>query len=369
MQIYIHIPFCVKKCFYCAFYSIAANANLIADYVDALVTEINLRANNEKISTIYFGGGTPSVLSIAQLQKIFSALHNNFQIDPNAEISIEVNPGTVTENFLRGLNQLGFNRLSIGVQSFNDNLLKIIGRIHDSETAVQTVQSAKKFFNNISVDLMFALPNQSLHDLKSSVDTAAALNVQHISVYGLEIEHDTKFFELQDKLNLPTDELSSDMYDFIADYLPAQGFFHYEISNFAKKNFESRHNIGYWSGKKYFGFGAAAHSFVGNLRTSNISDAESYTKKIFANEFVSNVEEVVSRAAAMEEFCFLGLRMSTGISEKNFFEKFGVNIFDVYGNVLQKYFKLGLLNYHGGQIFFSKRGFKLSNSILADFLL
>ena len=370
-QVYVHIPFCRRKCFYCAFNSKVGGAKEITNYVDALTKEIKNRAAYEKVGTIYFGGGTPSILQLDELKKIFCEIENNFDVDKSAEITIEVNPGTVDEKFLCGLKEIGFNRLSVGVQSFSDELLKNIGRIHNSKTAIQTVESAKKFFDNISLDLMYGLPNQTLEDLKISVELAASLQVEHISIYGLEIEEGTKFFELlaDEKLNLPSDEICSDMYDFITEKLPALGYERYEISNFAKKNFESRHNLGYWRGRKYFGFGASAHSYDGNFRTSNICSVEDYIKKICAAEKISEVEEIVTRQAAMEEFCFLGLRTVKGISEKIFAEQFGENIFAVYGDVIKKYSALGLLKNLDGRIFLTEAGMKVSNIILADFLL
>ena len=367
-SIYVHIPFCVKKCNYCAFNSKTFSADEVENYIDALTQEIFL-SDSEKISTIYFGGGTPSTLKLAQLEKIFTALEKNFTFDASAEITVEINPGTVTENFLRGLKEIGFNRLSIGVQSFNDKLLKILGRIHDSKTALETVATAKKFFANISVDLMYGLPNQTLKNLREDLKIIPALDIQHISIYGLEIEEGTKFFAEKDFLNLPSDETCSDMYDFITEKIPALGFERYEVSNFAKKNFESQHNICYWIGREYFGFGAGAHSYKKNLRTSNTKNVADYIKKIRAGEKFFEVEEVVTEQAAIEEFCFLGLRMAKGISIKNFADRFGKNIFEIYGAVLEKYFKLNLLKVEGDRIFFRPHGFKVSNVILSDFLL
>ena len=370
-SIYIHIPFCKKKCNYCAFNSKVAENLEIENYVDALTAEIKNRAASEKADTIYFGGGTPSILNLSQFEKIFDALKKNFVIEKNSEITAEINPGTVTENFLCELKNLGFNRLSFGCQSFNDNILKILGRIHNSKTALETVSTAGKFFENISIDLMYGLPSQTLENLREDLKIISTLDIQHISIYGLEIEEGTKFFELnqQNKLNLPNDEIVSEMYDFIFEKIPALGFNRYEISNFAKKNFESRHNSGYWTGKNYFGFGAGAHSFFKNLRTSNICNVETYIKKIRAGENISEVEEILTEKNFIEEFCFLGLRMTEGISTKIFQEKFGKNIFDIYGEVLEKYFKLNLLKFEGDRIFFTSQGFKVSNIILADFLL
>lgn len=364
-MIYIHIPFCRRKCNYCAFNSKAGGEAEKNSYVEALIKEINLRGDNSKVETIYFGGGTPTTLTLAQLEKIICAVEKNFNVNDRAEISIEVNPGTVDEDYLRGLKNLSFNRLSVGVQSFDDELLKILGRIHDSRTAIETIKLAKKFFENVSLDLMYGLPTQTLDNLYRDVELVRNLDVAHVSIYGLEIEVGTKFFELAraGKLNLPDENLCADMYEFITKTLPTLGYNRYEISNFAKKNFESRHNVGYWTGKNYFGFGAGAHSFDGKLRTSNVCDVSAYIEKN-----IPVIEEVVTRQAAMEEFCFLGLRMTVGISAQIFRKKFGANIFDVFGAVIDKNRRLGLLNVDGDKIFLTRRGMALGNEVFADFL-
>ncbi len=370
--IYVHIPFCAAKCNYCAFNSKISTADEREIYVDALITEIKSTPYTiHPISSIYFGGGTPTSLTLNQLKNIFAAIQTTFNVEKNSEITIEANPGTVDKNFLRGLREIGFNRISLGVQSFNDELLKILGRIHNSKTALETVQLAKNFFDNISVDLMYGLPNQTLDDVKVDVEIAAALDVQHISIYGLEVEPNTKFFQLNEvgRLNLPTKNLCADMYEFIIATLPKLGYNRYEVSNFAKVGRESQHNSGYWTGAKYFGFGAGAHSYNGKVRTSNVANVADYVKKIRAGRDVSQVEEFVTKSAAMEEFCFLGLRMTSGIDAKIFHERFGENIFEVYGKVIEKNFKLGLLKVDGDKIFLTPRGFEVSNVVLADFLL
>ena len=361
---YIHIPFCVRKCNYCAFNSKVSNAEEIAAYVDALISEIRSSSLLLTPYSLYFGGGTPTILKINQLEKIISQLN----LDNAAEITIEANPGTVDENYLRNLREIGFNRLSLGVQSFNDEILKILGRIHDSETALETVQTAKKYFDNVSIDLMYGLPRQSLSDVQNAVEIAVAQDVQHISIYGLEIEDGTNFgkWYAEGKLILPDD---GEMYDYITETLPRLGFRRYEISNFAKENFESRHNLGYWTGKKYLGIGAGAHSYDGKRRTSNICDVATYIRKIRVGETVSQIEEIISPNAAIEEFCFLGLRTAEGLSVEKFAKKFGKDIFEIYGAVIEKYLKLGLLESSNGRIFFTPRGMKFGNVVFADFLL
>lgn len=370
-MIYVHIPFCVRKCNYCAFNSKVGGADERAAYVDALTREINPRGQRETIETIYFGGGTPTTLTLAELEKIIGALRTAFTVEGGAEVTIEANPGTVDATYLRGLRALGFNRLSLGVQSFNDALLKVLGRIHDSRAAIQTVELAKIFFDNVSVDLMYGLPNQTLDDVHRDVERIDKLGVQHVSLYGLEVEAGTNFFELAraGKLPLPDDDACADMYDFITTTLPALGWRRYEISNFAREKFFSRHNVGYWTGKRYFGFGAGAHGFDGKLRTSNVRDVATYIERLNAGLSVSTVEEVVTRRAAMEEFCFLGLRMTEGISAQAFNEKFGASIFDVFGDVIAANQRRGLLAVDGDIIRLTARGMALGNEVFADFLL
>ncbi|MBD3878066.1 MAG: radical SAM family heme chaperone HemW [Quinella sp. 1Q5] len=363
-MIYIHVPFCERKCNYCAFNSKVSDAAERQTYVDALIREINLRADDSLVETIYFGGGTPTTLELAELEKILCAVRKEFNVDERAELTIEANPGTVDGNYLRGLKSLGFNRLSLGVQSFDDGLLKTLGRIHDSRAAIETVEHAKIFFGNVSVDLMYGLPNQTLNHLRRDLERVKTLDVQHVSIYGLEVEEGTKFFELKNQLPLPDEDTCADMYDLITQTLPRLGYRRYEVSNFAKEGFESRHNVGYWTGKKYFGFGAGAHSLDGALRTSNVRDVAAYIKG-----GVPIVEEVVTRQAAMEEFCFLGLRMTEGISAKTFRKKFGVNISAVFGAVIAKNRRRGLLEVDGDRIYLTTRGMALGNEVFADFLL
>lgn len=365
-MIYVHVPFCVRKCNYCAFNSAVGSDADKNSYVEALIREICQRGNSSPVESIYFGGGTPTTLTLAQLAKIFDAVTKNFHVDERAEVTIEANPSTVDENFLRGLRSLGFNRLSLGVQTFDDALLKIIGRLHDSQTAIDMISTAEKFFDNVSIDLMYGLPTQTLDSLRRDVDRVKNSDVQHVSIYGLEVEPGTKFFS--DGVTVD-ENLCADMYEFITETLPTVGFRRYEISNFAAAGFESRHNLGYWTGKKYFGFGAGAHGFDGKIRTSNIRDTSTYVKKIFAGEDVSTVEEIVTRQAAMEEFCFLGLRTVDGISASTFAKNFSAQIFDVFGSVVEKNLQRGLLAIDGDRIFLTARGMALGNEVFADFLL
>ncbi len=360
-MIYIHVPFCVRKCHYCAFNSKVGGAAERAAYVEALIREINLRGDGSTVETIYMGGGTPTTLELEQLERIICAVAENFNVSTCAEVTIEANPGTVDTAYLRGLRALGVNRLSLGVQSFDDGLLKTLGRVHDSKTAIETVEAAKNFFDNVSTDLMYGLPGQTLENVRRDLEQVKALDVAHVSMYGLEVEEGTRFYDMGVTID---ENLCADMYDLITTTLPAQGYRRYEISNFAKAGFESRHNVGYWTGKLYWGLGAGAHGFDGKLRTSNVRDVAAYISGA-----APVLEEVVTRQAAMEEFCFLGLRMTDGISAQVFHKKFGASIFDVFGDVIDKNQRLGLLEVDGDRIRLTARGMALGNAVFADFLL
>ena len=377
MQIYIHIPFCLSKCRYCAFNSIVADDTIIQRYVKALCNEIKQAAANQKISTIYFGGGTPSILTAVQFTNIFEALHDTFDIDDCDEITVEANPGTnLTHEYLNALQRLGVNRLSLGVQSFDDDLLRILGRIHNSNEAIEAVNLAKSIFENVSLDLMYDLPNQNLKTLKNTIATAIKLNPQHISIYGLEIEESTAFGRLNElgQLNLPNDEESDKMYEYIMNELPKHGFNRYEISNFAKASFESKHNLGYWSDVTYLGFGAGAHSYINSecgmqnsefgLRFSNVTDVQEYIKGVD-----KCLEEIVNKERAMEEFCFLSLRKAEGINTERFKLKFGVSIESIYNKTIDKLSQQGLLNVTNDYIRLTERGMKYGNYAFAEFLL
>ncbi len=372
MQIYIHIPFCRAKCKYCAFNSIVAENNLIEKYVSALCIEIEKNSSfekKEKISTIYIGGGTPSILKINQFAKIFDTLNKNFNLSECNEITVEVNPGTVNEFFLRELKNLRVNRLSIGVQSFDNNVLKTIGRIHNSNEAIEIVNAAKNIFENVSIDLMYELPNQNLKILCSTIETAIKLNPKHISIYELEIEEGTEFFRRREELNLPNDDEGEEMYNLITNELPKHGFNRYEISNFAKRGFESRHNLGYWSDEKYFGLGAGAHSYNHSLRWSNVKNVNEYIEKIFTNEEIKIVEEILTKEKSIEEFCFLSLRKSIGINKKLFRKKFGVEIEKIYSKKIDMLIRQELIKNSNEHIKLTERGMKYGNYVFAEFLL
>ena len=391
MQIYIHIPFCLRKCRYCAFNSIVANSNLINEYVDALCLEIERTNIVEPIKTIYFGGGTPTILTTEQFSKVFNTLNSKFNLEHCTEITVEANPGTVDLKYLETLRRLGVNRLSLGVQSFDDDLLKILGRIHSSQEAIEIIHSAKSIFDNVSIDLMYDLPNQTYDILKDTLEMAMNLEVQHISIYGLEVEEETEFGKLYNlnKLLLPSDEESGKMYDLITNELPKQGWHRYEISNYAKKGYESQHNLGYWSDINYIGFGAGAHSYFSirnvelgirnlrysinksdfGIRYSNIKNIKKYIDDVKNNKEIQILEEVLNRQAAIEEFCFLSLRKAEGIDILKFQNKFNIKIGSIYDKIIKKLLEKHLIEMNNQRIYLTKLGMKYGNQVFCEFLL
>ena len=378
MQIYIHIPFCRAKCKYCAFNSIVADTELIEEYVDALCIEIEQSAQSQPVSTIYFGGGTPSILTITQLSKIFNVLSKYHDLSHCSELTLEANPGTVDKHYLDDLRQIGINRLSLGVQSFNDDLLRILGRIHNSQEAVEIVKEAVSIFDNVSIDLMYGLPKQTLEILQSTLNMAMTLNTQHISIYGLEVEAETEFGRLQSigGLNLPNDDESEAMYELITKELPSHCFKRYEISNFAIEGFESRHNMGYWSDAEYMGLGAGAHSYIKTsskspfgLRLSNTSNVSKYIDDLKGGLNIKQTEEILTQQSAMEEFCFLALRKAEGINLKRFKGKFGIDICTIYNGVINKLKNEGLIEVSNEYIRLNERGMKYGNYAFAEFLI
>ena len=287
---YIHIPFCIRKCHYCSFVS-GININRKNEYLSALISEIKSKYKNEKLDTIYFGGGTPSLLEPDEIENILSC----FKYDESTEITIEVNPETITTEKLLEIKKIGFNRISLGVQTFDNNLLSAIGRNHNEEKIYQAIQSIKDSgFNNISIDLIYGLPNQTLDGFKKDIKKAIELNIQHISSYGLKIEEDS-FLGKNMPSDLPDDEMQAQMFIELCKILKNHNFEHYEISNFAKKGYKSNHNCAYWKNKNYYGFGLNASGYEGNIRYKNTENFEKYIKNPSTKE-----EEILSEKETME---------------------------------------------------------------------
>ncbi|MDO4677975.1 MAG: radical SAM family heme chaperone HemW [Eubacteriales bacterium] len=370
MEIYIHIPFCAKKCEYCDFLSGPAGGKEQRAYVQALLKEIRAAEEGQgrSVSSIFIGGGTPSLLKEDLLGSILNEIYKKFNLEPEAEISIEVNPGTVSLKKLEAYRRMGINRLSIGLQSTDDRELKTLGRLHNYAQFLETYQAAGNAgFDNINIDLMSALPDQTYEGWVTNLRRTAELSPAHISAYSLIIEEGTPFALRE--LNLPDEETEYRMYEDTAAILKEYGYEQYEISNYAKKGKRCRHNVGYWTRCDYLGFGLGAASLWGNKRFSNTADMEEYLNNSAFPERIRLMEPVLSREDEMAEFMFLGLRMTEGVSEAAFRQEFGVEMREIYGEVLKKYTDMKLLEEKDGRIFLTRKGIHVSNSVMSDFLL
>ena len=371
--VYIHIPFCKQKCYYCDFISFPNIEKMQEKYVRALLKEIQnfIKENQElKIETIYIGGGTPSYIDSKYIEKILSLFNKKNLI----ESTIEVNPGTVNKEKLEDYKKAGINRLSIGLQSTSNRLLKQIGRIHKFEDFLNTYNLAKNIgFNNINVDLMIGLPNQNIADIKKSLEEVVKLNLTHISVYSLIIEENTPIAQMVEKgeLNLPDEEEERNMYWYVKNFLELQGYNHYEISNFSKKGYESKHNLDCWEQKEYVGFGLAAHSYINKIRYSNTEDLEKYIKNCEESRFNENktIQEKQNHFTQEQEYMLLGLRKIDGVSIQNFKNKFGENPIFVFRNELNKLVEEKLLKVTEDNIMLTNKGLDLANLVWEEFVL
>ncbi|MCT4612822.1 MAG: radical SAM family heme chaperone HemW [Clostridia bacterium] len=364
LSLYIHIPFCKSKCYYCDFNSGVCSESQQKRYIDRLVNEIEKKQEKIKgyrVVTIYIGGGTPSVLGIENLEKLLSSIKNNIELKDLREYTIELNPGTITKEKIEVVKKYGINRVSLGLQTTKNELLKSIGRIHTYEEFKENYKMIKKTgIENISVDLMFSLPNQTIKDLEESIDELINLDVKHISCYGLTVEENTKF----GKDNVSVDEEKDrEMYWMMVNKLKKNSYKHYEISNFAKEGYESKHNNVYWKLGDYLGLGIGSHSFIDNQRYENALDFETYYK-----EFKRYNLENISRDGAISEYVFLGLRILSGISETLFKEKFGVSIYELYNEEINQNIKKGLLKKEKGNIMLTDKGIDYSNMVFTDFI-
>lgn len=370
LELYIHIPFCIKKCDYCDFLSGPASRTGQEAYVYALLREIEEAASMEKrpVSTLFIGGGTPSVLPVDLMELLLGKLSEQFRFLPEAECTIEANPGTLTEEKLVLYRKYGLNRISIGLQSPADQELKMLGRIHDYREFLESYKLARHVgFDNINVDLMFAIPGQSYEGWIKNLRTVAALAPEHISAYSLIIEEGTPFFSRQ--LALPDEDTEYKMYEDVAGILGEYGYHQYEISNYARSGFECRHNKGYWERRDYLGLGLGASSLIGKKRFTNTSNMEEYLNNSRNLTGIRKDMEILEEKDEMEEFMFLGLRMTEGVSEADFQEYFHVSIEKIYGRVIEKYIRQGLLEKKKDRIFLTRRGIHVSNTVMADFLL
>ncbi len=370
LEIYLHLPFCVRKCLYCDFLSGVYKEEMRGAYVQALLAEIHAvkkECQAYRVSSVFFGGGTPSLLTGGQMLEIGEALRTSFCIAPDSEVTMEGNPGTFTRENLLCYQKAGVNRLSIGCQSADDRELKALGRIHTFEDFQKSYRLARETgFENINVDLMCALPGQNLKSWEETLEKTAALRPEHISAYSLILEEGTPFYEME--LALPDEEEERRMYERTKELLAEYGYRQYEISNYALPGKECRHNIGYWQRKNYVGLGLGAASLLENRRFSNTSDMDFYMENSSRPAKIRRDVQLLSKNEQMAEFMFLGLRMTEGISRKRFLENFGEPVEAVYGEILEKYASLGFLEISGDRIFLSREGIGVSNWIFADFL-
>ena len=391
LELYIHIPFCVKKCNYCDFLSFGTEDERLSDtpchptrqlpvpevYVDRLCREIRWYGQKEEFShrpviSVFFGGGTPSLLSEAQIFRLMAELRDNFLIRRDAEVTMEANPGTLTPGKLKQMRFCGINRLSLGLQSTVERELKALGRIHSYGAFLQSFKWAREAgFKNINVDLMTALPEQTMSSYLKSLEQTAALKPEHISAYSLIIEPGTPFerMEAQGKLSLPDEDEEREMYHLTRKFLSEMGYERYEISNYARPGYECRHNIGYWRGRDYLGLGLGASSLINGRRFSNRTEIKDYLALTMGSDDWYEAVEPLTPAAKMEEFMFLGLRLVRGVSEKDFYRKFGVKVMSVYGEVIRKNELEKLLIRKNGWLCLTELGMDLANMVMADFIL
>ena len=370
--IYVHIPFCKKKCDYCDFISYCGKDDFIEKYVDSVKKEIEHVKIKSEITTIYIGGGTPSYIDSKFIVQILEKIKEK-NVAQDAEITIEVNPGTVTQEKLQDYIDCGINRISIGLQTTNDELLKQIGRIHNYEQFLETYKLAKKVgFKNINVDLMLGLPNQRIIDLKESLENVLRLAPKHISVYSLIVEDGTPIANKIEngKLKLPDDELERNMYWYVKNTLELNGYKHYEISNFAKKGYESKHNMNCWNQMEYVGIGTAAHSYRDITRYSNTEDIKEYIKNVQKGEFEKNriIHEIQKEEDSKKEFMLLGLRKIDGLKISEFKNKFGDNPIYLYRNELKKLSDEKLIIIQDDNIRLSNKGIDLANLVWEEFV-
>lgn len=374
-RLYIHVPFCAEKCHYCAFISSRPGKNDLAEYPALLGRELRLHASGTgQLASIYFGGGTPSLLQPVQVARLLEVVAAHSGIRTNAEITLETNPGTVDYLTLKAFRKAGINRVSLGIQSFDDRFLDCLGRIHTAEQSRQAFRDAREAgFKNISIDLIHSLPSQSLDQWQSELLHAIDLRPEHISIYGLTVEEGTPFAHIYPANNPESadDDLSADMFELADDLLTASGFEHYEIANYASPGYRSQHNSGYWRRDGCLGLGVAAHSFLREgygVRFNNPDSLEEYRQAVMSGQPVRINESLLTRDDAMAEYMFLGLRLSEGVSLTAFEREFGRSLQSVYGSTAADLADLGLLIQHEDALTLTLRGMLLSNQVFNRFI-
>jgi len=378
IALYIHIPFCKSKCYYCDFNSYASKENLISDYCNAVIEEINLYKNlyediNEyKVTSIFFGGGTPSFIDSEFIFRILNECFMVFDIADGAEITIETNPGTLTCEKLKTYKKCGINRLSIGLQAWQDIHLLNLGRIHTQSDFINNYYITRTAgFKNINVDLIFGFPNQTLNDWDETIEMVTSLGTDHLSCYSLKVEEgtvlDTKI--KKNEVEVAEDELDRDMYYLAKKKLKEEGFLHYEISNFAKPGFESKHNMTYWEAKEYIGFGAGAHSYFCSKRYNNIKEPEGYINNVLINSRIPSENiTIINEKEKISEYIILGLRLIEGIDLSDFKMRFNVKLTELYSEAIEKLTENGLLYLADNKLKLTDLGLDLANLVFVEFI-
>lgn len=370
---YIHIPFCHHICHYCDFNKVFMKGQPVDDYLDALAKEMELTVKHDQhvLDTIFVGGGTPTALDERQLGKLVKSIQAKLNFNKNTEYTFEANPGDLSKEKLAILKDAGVNRLSFGVQTFNDELLKKIGRSHRARDVFESIENAKAAgFDNISIDLIYSLPGQTKADFIESIETALSLGLVHYSGYSLIIEPKTVFYNLMQKgkLPIPGEDAEAEMYETLMDHMETNGFHQYEISNFAVPGYESRHNLTYWNNEEYYGFGAGAHSYVKGMRQSNYGPLKKYMEPIDRGELPLMDVHKVTLEEQMEEEMFLGLRKTKGVSIRHFEEKFGRNPMQFFAGQIEVWTRKGLLETDDDRIFLTRQGRMLGNEVFQSFI-
>ena len=391
VSLYIHIPFCIKKCLYCDFLSFPASEKVQESYFNALLHEIDSykdKLSGYSVKSIFFGGGTPSLPNALWIKRTMDTLRSSYNLTDDCEITMEMNPATEAAEKMNIYRKAGINRLSIGLQSTNDTELKKLGRMHDYDTFLKCYEDARQAgFENINIDIMSALPGQSIDSYEKTVRRVVQLSPEHISAYSLIVEEGTPFYDMYgdeaeteyrtgengDSSYLPTEDEDRQMYELTLKILEESGYHRYEISNYAKKDLECRHNITYWTRGNYVGFGIGAASLLENVRWNNTRVLASYTA--YWNDNIGTYEDIIcdreelDQKAQMEEYMFLGLRLVEGVSISKFEEYFGIKLIDVYNDIVKNFTNEGLLVINGDKLGLTKKGLNVSNYVMSEFLL
>ena len=366
--LYVHFPFCVKKCNYCDFCSFPVESTSCRrEYISALCREIEgYRERRIHINSIFFGGGTPSLLTPTEMERVVLAIKDSFLVAPDSEFTVEANPKTLSEEKLRKFVSLGVNRLSIGLQSIHENELKILGRIHNYEDFADMYTLARRCgIGNINIDLMYGIPEQTMESFAETLRTVAELSPEHISLYGLILEEGTPFFKNRNRLALPGEDTECDMYYFATDFLRKNGYYHYEISNYAKNGSECRHNLKYWQNEEYIGVGLSAYSYFDGKRFGNTKSFNEYLSGSYT-EYSS--EEIIDGDSEAYEFVMLGLRLAKGISLGEYRQKFGFDFIVGREELVHSYINQGYVSLDGDRLSLTERGFYISNYLLTELL-